>query len=286
MHTAWDLLAFPRLCGLIAKKPTRLSLEMHNAGFRELGLPFFYVAFDTEDTAQALSAMRSLGFRGLSLSIPHKEKAIAFLDSLDERAQQIGAVNTVINDGNKLSGFNTDWIGIREALKESKIDLLGKNILLYGAGGAARAAILALKELSVGQVILCNRTPERAEKLAKEFGLPSIKENEISSTLANEFHLLVNSTPIGSKLDSSESPLLSFFKTPNSLNPPAVFEMVTRETPLEKAARAAGVTVVSGSRMLLYQALEQFRLFTTQEAPREVLDSALRSALLHRGSNS
>lgn len=287
MDTAWDLLAFPRLCGLIARKPTRLSQEMHNAGFKALGLPFCYVAFDIEDTAAALQAMRKMGFRGLSLTIPHKENALPLLDSIDPTAKTIGAVNTVINDGRALTGYNTDWIGIRDALGEAKIEVKGKKVLIYGAGGAARAAVLALQKLEAAEIFLCNRSAPRAEALAKEFKTKSVLETALPElAAAGEIDLIVNSTPIGSKLESGPSPLSVFFTEVFAKSRPALFEMVTRETPLEKAARAAAVKVVSGSRMLLFQALEQFRLFTTHEAPSEILDAALQTALVQRGSNS
>ena len=118
METFWDLLSYPRLCGLLARKPTRLGQAMHNAGFAELGLPFAYVAFDTEDTAHALDTMRRLGFRGFSLTIPHKETALPLLDECSREASVIGAVNTVVNSGKSLFGENTDWIGVRDSLLE------------------------------------------------------------------------------------------------------------------------------------------------------------------------
>ena len=287
MDTAWDLLAFPRLCGLIARKPTRLSQEMHNAGFKALGLPFCYVAFDIEDTSAALQAMRKMGFRGLSLTIPHKENAIPLLDSIDPTAKTIGAVNTVINDGRELRGYNTDWIGIRDALGEAKIELKGKRALIYGAGGASRAAILALQTLECAEILLCNRSAQRAEALAKEFKTKIVLESALPELAASGgVDLVVNSTPIGSKLESGLNPLTVFFTDVFTKSRPALFEMVTRETPLEKAARAAAVKVVPGSRMLLFQALEQFRLFTTHQAPTAILDAALQTALIQRGSNS
>jgi len=156
----------PTLCGSIASQPSALEAAMHNAAYAATGIPFTYVAFETENTEEAVAAMRSLGIRGLGVSMPHKIRIMKYLDSVDDTAKRIGAVNTVVNNDGYLTGYNTDWIGAVRALKE-KIDIAGKRSVVVGAGGAARAIVYGLlKEQS--HVTVYNRTISNGEKLAKE----------------------------------------------------------------------------------------------------------------------
>ena len=109
----------PIICGLLANQPTKLSLAMHTAGYKALGLNFIYQTFDTIDTKEALENMRAKSIRGLSLTIPHKENAMSLIDEVSKSAKIIGAVNTVVNQDGKLSGDNTDCYGIAEAFREA-----------------------------------------------------------------------------------------------------------------------------------------------------------------------
>ena len=267
MKTDWSKLCFPRLCGLLAGNPSRLSQALHNAGFKALNLDFTYSAFPTTDTEQGLKSCRELGFRGLSLTIPHKEAALNLVDTLSLESKKIGSINTVINDGEHLHGFNTDHFGITEALKE--VNFLGKEALIIGAGGASRGALFALQSLGVSNIKICNRTAERAQKLAQEFTSDQLKVDHIDFNSVNEFItksnlLILNSTPAGDIID---------FAKLNSTQ--TVFDMVTSETALIKAAKEKGAIVVPGIRMLLHQALKQFELFTEQKAPKLEMENAL-----------
>lgn len=269
-------LAYPRICALLAREPTRLSLAMHSAGFAHLGLPFTYTTVNTEDTASAIAAMREQGIRGYSLTIPHKENAVSLVDSLSADAREIGAVNTIVNDGKILSGFNTDWKGILRAFAESQISVVGKRVAIFGAGGAARAAIYACKCEGAKEILIWNRTAARGETLKKEFGVTVIRQwsAEVQSTV----DLFVNATPVGSHLVDAKSIKLPL-ETKLLRSHQCVFDMVTKDTELLRDARRAGAKTIAGSRMLLFQAVEQFRLFTEQEAPVEVMDEALKGAL-------
>jgi shikimate dehydrogenase len=246
---------------------------MHNAGFKALGLAFSYVAIDTVDTQSAISAMRTLGFRGYSLTIPHKERALHLVDKLSDAAKEIGAINTIVNDGENLLGENTDWIGIVNAIKAQSVETKDETALIYGAGGAAKAAIFSLKKLGFKKILIANRTEERAKQLAEQFEIEFIPNIEVSDALKNSVKLFVNSTPIGSKLSElcDEFPFaISVFNSSH-----AVFEMVTTETELIKKARELGAQVVLGEKMLLEQALKQFELFTGERAPVEQMRQAL-----------
>lgn len=267
--------SFPQLCGLIGKNPTRLSQAMHSAGFSYLKLAFVYVAFDTIDTTQALMAIRSLGFRGLSLTIPHKEQAISLVDALSAEAKAIGAVNTVVNIGGELKGYNTDCFGIAEALREANVNVRQQEVFILGAGGAARAAVYTVKNLGASRVVVSSRDSNRAELLARNFSVEHYSYDALAALPLASFGILINATPLGSALseDNKNTPYpFDITALPEHL---CVFDFVTRTTPLIQVAQTRGSTVIEGLRMLLYQAVQQFLLFTGKEAPREVMEQAL-----------
>jgi shikimate dehydrogenase len=272
MKTDWDKLAFPRLCGLLGVNPSRLSQAMHNAGFKSLGLDFSYHAFNTLETAQCLQAVREMGFRGLSLTIPHKEIAFSLVDELSEDSKKIGAINTLINTGTELVGYNSDWCGIQSALDEVQFSSKNCSAVVLGAGGAAKAGVYALKDLGVSTIYIANRTEKRASAIADEFGIELLAIDGVEKKLESEVQLIVNATPLGLKGEGIED--YPFSKDVLSADH-TVFDMVTKETALVKAANAKGASVVLGIRMLLHQAVKQFELFTEQKAPLEDLEAAL-----------
>lgn len=284
--TDWGRLAYPYRCQLLAVKPTQLSKVMHNAGYVALNLPFEYSTVDTEDTAAAVSEIRRGAVRGCSLTIPHKERALALVDRCSPQAKTIGAINTIVNDGSSLHGFNTDWIGIIRALEEActagakpaEVKTVCQRVLLLGAGGAARAALFALQELGAESVTVVNRSHERAEVIASQFGAAAKDFSAVKGALIGDFTLIINSTPLGSKLAESATTAYPF-DLERLDQRSAVFDFVTGETPLTQAARKAGALTITGPRMLLYQAVEQFRLFTEQDAPVKAMEQALVTAL-------
>lgn len=267
-------LSYPILCALAGDKPSRLSQAMHNAGFRSLGLPYAYVAFDTTDTKQVLTAMRVLGIRGMSLTIPHKEAALSLVDSLSEEAQAIGAINTVLHQEGKLIGYNTDCYGIERSLDEAGFSLQGRRVLVLGAGGAARAAVWSVKKLGAREVVVANRHLERARSIGEAFGVTVVSMKEIGAWKGEQFELLIQATPLGSSLVASDRKSYGIDLDKLSKEH-CVFDFVTKETFLTIKAREAGATVIQGVRMLLFQAERQFELFTGQKAPLMVMEQAL-----------
>ncbi|MEM3752932.1 MAG: shikimate dehydrogenase, partial [Candidatus Bathyarchaeia archaeon] len=159
-----------QLCALIGD-PVEHSLSpyIHNAAFKHLKLDFVYVTFKVskENVREALEGARALGIRGLNVTMPLKTAVIQHLDELDPNAEKIGAVNTILNNEGKLTGYNTDGLGALEALKANGQNPAGKNILVLGAGGAARAVAFALCKDAKDMTVL-NRTPEKARILAEE----------------------------------------------------------------------------------------------------------------------
>lgn len=257
------------ICGLITSKPTNLSAAMHNAGYAHLGLNFAYIPFAVNDCGRAIAGMRALNIRGLSVSIPHKQEVMAHLDSIDPVAVKIGAVNTVVNDNGFLKGYNSDWLGATEALKEV-CTLNNKKVVVFGAGGAARAIVYGLKQYDCAVTIL-NRTVEKARLLADEFGMAY---GDSMAAVRDDYDIFINATSVGS---ADECPI-----DPEALRTgKIVMDIVTvpMETALLRCAKAKGCTAVPGWRMLLHQALPQFELFTGQKAPLKVMDEALLAAI-------
>jgi shikimate dehydrogenase len=264
-----------KICCLIGD-PVEHSLSplIHNAGYQALGINYVYVPFRVRDIKQAIEGIRGLGIRGASITMPYKTKAIKYIDKIDPLAEEIGAVNTIVNDDGVLTGFNTDCGGALKALEEVTT-LGGKKAVLIGSGGAASAIAVGLKANDVKLVVL-NRTEDKARKLAKKVnaeGFGGLKKlSEISSA-----DILINATSVGMSPKANESLI------PKDLlhNRLTVFDTVynPRETRLLTLARERGCAIVYGYKMLLYQAAMQFELFTGRQAPLAAMESALTQAL-------
>lgn len=271
MSTNWEKISYPRLCALAGSKTSRLSQAMHNAGFRNLGLPFTYVAFNTSDTLKTIEAMRHFGWRGLSLTIPHKESAMTLVDEIQSDAKKIGAINTVINNGQKLTGYNTDYFGIEESFREKKIELKQKKVLVIGAGGASRAALSVLQN-NQAEITITNRTLSKANTLAKEFAGQVLDFENLKKIGLSSFEIVINSSALGSiACDEAGYP----FELESINHRAVVFDFVTNQTELSEFANKKRLQFIPGSRMLLHQAIKQFELFTEQKAPIAVMEKAL-----------
>ncbi len=154
--------SFPILCGSFAGRASQVGVRVHNAAYRALGLNYTYVAFSIRDAHSAVAAMRALSMRGCAITMPFKETVLPLLDRLDPHAAAIGAVNTIVNDDDILTGYNTDWLAARQALEEVTA-LDGKVAAVLGAGGASRAVCYALSSRGC-TVHVFNRTVARAEE--------------------------------------------------------------------------------------------------------------------------
>lgn len=253
-----------------------LSPAMQNAAFEAGGLNAVYLAFDTKDIEGCLKAMRALGIRGMSVTIPHKSTVIPLLDEVDELAGRIGAVNTVVRRDGRLVGYNTDARGALRALEE-KISLERASCLLLGAGGAARAIGFMLKARGVS-LTLANRSPERGEALAAALECPFVPLSEVSRV---EQDLLINTTPVGMSPRAGTSPLPERALRKGL----AVMDIIYNplETELLRAARERGCTVINGLGMFVHQGAEQFRLWTGIDAPVPAMTRAVEEALAHEG---
>ncbi len=250
-----------------------LSPLLHNRAFRALGLNCVYLAFDVTDLEGALSGIKALGIKGLSVTIPHKQSIMRFLDEIDHVAKRIGAVNTVLNKDGRLIGTNTDWIGAVKALEEEAGRLDTKKVLVLGAGGSARAVVAGLAERGA-RVLIANRTLEKAKDLAEQFDARWYSFDELPDVEAS---IVVNTTSVGMAPDLERSLI------PSDLLPKYAIIMDIVYSPLKtkllRDAERAGCKTINGLRMLLYQAVAQFELWTGKPAPVKEMEHALREAM-------
>lgn len=258
-----------------------LSPQIHNAGYEKLGIDgkFVFVACNVQidKLDNFIKGVRSMGIRGVSCTIPHKVKVIEFLDEIDETARKIGAVNTIVNSNGVLRGYNTDWEGIVTPL-ENITKIKDKKVAVLGAGGAARAVVFGVMKKG-GSVTIFNRTFEKAQKLAHEFGC--MAESSLNIKKIKDMDIIVNATSIG--LGSvKDTPLPKDFITKNHI----VFDVIYQpmETQLLKDAKDKGAKIIYGFEMLLQQAIAQFKLYTNKGAPEEVMRQALLMYLKERNN--
>jgi shikimate dehydrogenase len=249
-----------------------LSPAMHNAAFAALGLPHRYEARDVEPhrLADTVEALRGPDVLGANITIPHKEAVLRLVDELADEARRIGAVNTVVRRSSRLVGDNTDGQGFARALAAAGVDVAGKDVMVLGAGGAARACVAALG--AARTVHVAARGLDRASALVAAAGEPTRAMPWADARRTARIDVLVNATPIGLH---GEDLLADFSFTEI---PPAIVDLVpTRtETPLVRRAREAQhVRVVDGLSMLLHQAARSFTLWTGREAPLAVMRAAL-----------
>jgi 3-dehydroquinate dehydratase/shikimate dehydrogenase len=248
----------------VAGNPIRTSLSplMMNAAFRRETVNAVYLALQSDKIADLLTLVKEIPIQGLSVTMPLKQEIIPHLENTDPLSAKIGACNTVLRaqDG-KLYGFNTDVAGIVAPL-ERRMSLRGAKILVLGAGGAARAAVFGLRDKGA-EVWILNRTPEIAQKLAKQAGAKTIKKEAVAKTA---FDVIVNATPVG--MAGNKAPQLLEAK---DLNSKLVFDLVYNpiETPLIAAARAKGIAVIAGVEMFVQQGARQFEIWTGKPAPEE-----------------
>jgi shikimate dehydrogenase len=260
-----------------------VSPAMHNAAAAALGLDWAYVPLPTRPEALplALGGLAALGFRGVNVTVPHKAAVLPYLDAVYPVAQIIGAVNTIVVGDGRLTGFNTDWSGFLADLAEKGVALGGRDCLVLGAGGGARAVVYALATAGARVTVLARR-PEQAAQLAAELGaaLPeaSLTAGPISAAAemaASVYHpVIVNTTPLG--MVGANAGLSPW---PDGALPGSafVYDLVYNPplTPLLEQAQAAGARFANGLGMLVNQAAEAFELWTNRAPDREVMRAAI-----------
>jgi shikimate dehydrogenase len=265
-----------QICGLIGDPVAHtMSPAMHNAAFKKLGLDYIYLPFRVtpEGLPRAVAGMKALNVRGFNVTIPHKVSVIPLLDGLDPLAEKIGAVNTVVNDCGELRGYNTDATGFLRALLGSGVRPEDKNVVILGAGGAARAIAYILAENGAHLTII-NRKLELdwAEDIARlileDFGREVIVLELLPRRLAKALpgaDILVNATSVGMSPAGGRSPVPARLLHRRLV----VFDIVYNPvmTKLLREAKAAGARTIGGIDMLAWQGALAFEKWTGQVAP-------------------
>jgi shikimate dehydrogenase len=270
------------LYGIIGR-PVQHSLSpvMHNAAFASMGMNRVYVPMEVYRLEQAVQGLAALGCKGLSVTVPHKEKILPYIDQVDAVAEKIGAVNTLLLRENSkgtvvIHGFNTDWLGGNAALAAEKINLQQSRVLIAGAGGAAKALAFGLVQAGA-EVVITNRTQESGIRLARWLNCEFLPLDDLAWINAD---VLINTTTVGMEPDLEGCIL------PPTILPKFAVVMDIVYAPLEtrllREAKAAGCRTIDGLAMLLHQGMEQFKIWTGMTPPELIMRAALEEELRRR----
>ncbi|BBH21345.1 shikimate dehydrogenase (NADP(+)) [Paenibacillus baekrokdamisoli] len=262
------------------------SPVMMNRAFREKGINGIYTAFHV--TAATLSdfvaGVRAMGIRGVNVTIPHKLAIMPLLDEIDESAQAIGAVNTIVNNDGHLVGYNTDGLGYVRSLKEEvEPHLAGANVLIVGAGGATRGILYALAREGVSSVVIANRTVERAQELADAFrgqvaDITAIGNEALQEACAKA-DIVINTTSLGMYPNVDTTPLQAAWLKPNTIASDLIYNPMT--TRFLEEAKLQGCRIHGGLGMFIYQGAYAFEYWTGVDAPVEAMRETVLEALGH-----
>jgi len=245
-----------QLCMSLAGRPGNFGTRFHNYLYEKLGLNFIYKAFTTQDIGAAVKGVRALGIRGCAVSMPFKESCMPFLDAIDPSAKVIDSVNTIVNDGGHLTGFNTDYIAVKSLIDSHRLDTAAR-VIIRGSGGMGKAVIAAFRDAGFKNVIIAARNEQSGTALARQYGFQWQPLPE-----GIQADILVNVTPIG-MAGGSESDALSFSEEMVAAAS-VVFDVIAlpAETPVIKLAQKLNKKTISGAEVIALQAVEQFAMYT------------------------
>ncbi|MCR4290703.1 MAG: shikimate dehydrogenase [Candidatus Scalindua sp.] len=278
MYHFKDINKETKLYGIIGNPVSHsMSPAIHNAAFIEKGLNNVYVPLKITDIGTFMKEYRKIDFHGFSVTIPHKESVLPFLDDIDLTAKRIGAINTIVNQNGKLTGYNTDCMaavmGLESSLKEANKTLNNKKISIIGAGGAARAIAFGLKEKGC-DITIFNRTIERAEKLSNEV---KCRFGSFKKIHKLDSDILINTTSIGMFPNVDQTPVPDNILKEGMIVFDAVYNPI--ETRLLREANGKGCHTINGLSMFINQAAEQFRLWTNIDPPVELMTNVVKEML-------
>ncbi|MFO7814764.1 MAG: shikimate dehydrogenase [Halanaerobiales bacterium] len=274
-----------KIIGLIGQNiEGSLSPQIHNYLSNVMGLKYHYFLFDIEpgELSKAVQAIKTLQIRGVNVTIPYKGEIIEDLDEIDQRVKKIGAVNTVINEKGKLSGYNTDLDGFDEMAYNKGITFEDKKVALLGAGGAARAVLYYLKEQNIEQLYLSNRTMSRAEQVKEDFkelrGNITVVgwDNDQQKEAVRSSDIIINATPLGLENRYQEqSPVKSESINEDQILIDLVYK--PRVTKFLSFGKKKNAKIVSGIEMLVYQAVKSFELWTGKMVEYHLVDELIKN---------
>lgn len=265
-----------------------VSFEMHNAVFDKLKLDYCFIPLqvNAQDLGKALNGLRAFGFVGANITIPHKESIIAFLDETTKIPRLIGSVNTVLNQGGKLVGYNTDGPGFIDSLKKDcNFDPKGKKAVILGAGGGSKAVSIMIAKEGIKTLIIADKVYEKSKNLCEyinshfeiaPYACPT-DSNELKVSIES-CDLLINATPVGMHPKKDECPIDKSIKIPSNA---LVYDLIynPEETELLKMAKKAGARTRNGMDMLVRQGALAFSLFTEQEPPVDIMKATVVEAV-------
>ena len=239
------------------------SPALHTKMFKKYHINAVYAPFESDNIKDALIGLKGLSIKGVNITLPYKEKAFSLIDQADEDAQILKSVNTIKNVNGKLYGYNTDFKGFMEALKNN-FNYKEKNITLIGAGGAARGVIYALYKLGIREINVMNRTISRAENLQKEF-LDLIKINVCglnAKKTVGDSDMIINATSVGLKNSNMPIDIKNVEKSD-------IIDIIYPDTELIKQAKLKGLRTMNGVEMFINQAFYSFKIWTGIEFDRK-----------------
>ncbi|HJV44385.1 MAG TPA: shikimate dehydrogenase [Bacillota bacterium] len=253
-----------------------MSPLMHNAAFQALGLNYRYGAFSIpgHSLKSAVEGIRALGFRGVNVTIPHKVEVMEYLDEIDDEALQIGAVNTIVNENGKLIGYNTDGQGyVCSLLQEWETPLSGKKVVILGAGGAARAVAVSLARHGVKEMVIANRSVEKAQGLA-EHVQNLVKASAISMEDLNrgkklEVDLLINTTSVGMYPNIHNVPISLDLIHDGLMISDLIYNPLNTELLIK--GKEVGAKTMNGLGMFIHQGSLAFELWTGMKPPVDLM---------------
>lgn len=265
------------------------SPYMHNLAFEKLGLDYAYMAFDIKEGSlkQGVDGLRTLNVRGFNITMPHKQEVMKYLDKIEEDAKLIGAVNTVLNDNGKLIGYNTDGKGFIKSLEERNIKYIDKKIVIIGAGGAAKAIAIELALKGVKDILIVNRTLEKAEAISHTIN-KNIEGSESRSLVLDEkllkeelkdASILINTTSVGMG-DSIDKNII---KNEDTLDKDLfVADLIYNpvKTKFLSMAEEKGCRIMNGLDMLVYQGALVFKIWTGADMPVEIIEKMQKRNLI------
>ena len=255
-----------------------LSPDLHNYVYKLLSINALYKkkkVFHSE-LSNIMDDIRSGELNGVNVTIPHKENIIEYLDEINPRAKTIGAVNVVHKNGDKLFGNNTDWFGFTSALKKNGIEVIGKEVIVLGAGGTSKSILFALKQSGVKKIVLLNRTVQKAEKLQDDFVFPYSLDDSVQK-IKND-SIIINTTPIG--MQNEQCPIDLGLLHENQTLIDVIYTPI--ETALLKFGRKIGAKTLNGLDMFIYQGLTSMNLWFGEDISKKVNFTQLNTYLKNR----
>ena len=290
MYTYNDIDTSTKIVGVIGH-PIKHSYSplMHNLAFHLQKLNYIYLPFDVppSNLKEVLKSMNVLGIRGFNVTLPHKEKIMQFMDHVSEEASMVGAVNTVVNEGNQLSGYNTDINGIVESLNTYKEKIFKSTVSVIGAGGVARSVLFALiRHFKVDEINIVNRTEERAEAMKDYFKdkmhFENIHTHELmpkeNVEIYQNSNLIINTTSVGMFPNVEDTPtdIVDSFNESQ-----IVFDLIYNpiKTKFLQIAELKNATILDGLKMFVVQGAKSFELWTSSIMNDEQIYNELLKAL-------